>query len=154
MKKIAAVNRNALCKPRPYIVALTKPEGFVMVNNSFPFQINGSYHLKLMNFMPDRAEFCRSDAMWTWEMFYSTSPSLSTIRKTTEKSFGRSHWILLRISIFYRSPCLILYHQVLAFNQKNRLTCLVMQVEEHASCKCDCLITEKHCQKHQVKYLS
>ena len=44
MKKIAAVNRNALCKPRPYIVSLTKPEDFVRVNNSFPLQINGINH--------------------------------------------------------------------------------------------------------------
>lgn len=44
-KEIAAVNKNALCKPRPYVVALEKPEGFVRVNN-YPFEIK--YHLKFM----------------------------------------------------------------------------------------------------------
>nr|CAH0108050.1 unnamed protein product [Daphnia galeata] len=104
LKKIAAVNRNALCKPRPYIVALTKPEGFVMIEPSF---------VEVMR--------CEHGKCST-QLAHHCLPLEKQLKKVS----------------------------VLAFNQKNRLTCLVMQVEEHASCKCGCLITEKHCQKHQI----
>jgi len=86
---------------------------------------------------------------------YQFSPTLSIIKKTNEEIFGKSYSILLHnLFLFF-----VIFHHVHAFKEQmpvqktkpNRSTCMLMEVEEHVSCKCGCLIKPKDCQKHEVK---
>ncbi|XP_046631827.1 uncharacterized protein LOC124311397 isoform X1 [Daphnia pulicaria] len=108
-KAIAAENRNAKCKPRLYVVALEKIEGF---------KIEPS-HVEVMRCKYSK---CSSSAQ-------HCLPSTTQIRK---------------LSVY------ALKEPASKTKKNGSTTCMQMEVEEHVSCKCGCLIKPKDCQKPAI----